>query len=78
MTKEDWDSLTACPGWSAMRAYLRDFRGSIMNQWAGGKLKGTAGDEAAVRCEILADLAEIDWESIDRFYRPKQEPAQEP
>lgn len=70
MTKEDWDSLTACPGWLAMRGYLMDYRNSIMNQWADGKLKGPLADEAAMRCEILSDVANMDWESIDKFYRP--------
>lgn len=71
MTSEDWESLQACPGWDALRKYLRDYRGKIMEQWASGKIK-TDADKAAIRCEILGDLADMDWASIEQFYAPPQ------
>lgn len=73
MRKEDWESLQGNPGWGAMRQYLRDYRARIMEQWASGKIK-TDADKAAIRCEILGDLADMDWDSIDKFYRPPQGP----
>lgn len=77
MTKEEWQSLQGCPGWDAMRRYLMDYRARIMEQWATGRfpLRGATQDasiaiEAQVRCEILGDLADMDWASIESFYAP--------
>lgn len=73
MRKEDWESLQGNPGWSAMRQYLRDYRERIKEQWASGKLNDHSR-EAAIHCEILGDLADMDWASIDKFYNaPKDE-----
>lgn len=73
MQKEDWESLQGCPGWAAMRQYLRDYRERIKEQWALGTIRGFEVDKAAIRCEIMADIADMDWASIDNFYRPPQD-----
>lgn len=75
MTKEDWESLTSCPGWSALRQYLRDYRTATMNQWANGSFDSDspAGIRAQMLCSTLSDLAGMDWDSIDNFYRPPQQ-----
>lgn len=70
MSKEDWESLQGNRGWSALRQYLRDYRERIKESWADGRLKGFEAEKAALRCEIMGDLAEMDWDSIDNFYRP--------
>lgn len=72
MNKEEWASLQGCPGWFALRQYLRDYRERIKEGWALGQVG--ANTNAQVRCEILADLADMDWASIDNFYRPPQGP----
>lgn len=71
MTKEDWASLQGCPGWSALRQYLRDYRERLKEEWAQGKM-GALNAEAMFKCQILGDLADMDWDSIDSFYRPPQ------
>lgn len=73
MQKEDWESLQGCPGWSALRQYLRDYRERIKESWAGGQIGPGSAVDAQVRCEILHDLAGMDWASIDNFYRPPQD-----
>lgn len=70
MQKEDWESLQGCPGWSAMRQYLRDYRERIKESWATGMIPVELA--AQIRCEILHDIADMDWASIDNFYRPPQ------
>lgn len=72
MNHEQWSSLTASPGWKPFQKLLRDFRESIKEQWAVGKVPNI--DDARARCEILADLSDLDWDSIDRFYNPDKEP----
>lgn len=72
MTREEWQSLQGCPGWDAMRRYLMDYRARIMEQWASGGIKDRDGS-AALRCEIMGDLADMDWDSIKKFYAPPQE-----
>lgn len=69
MTKDDWESLTGNRGWSALRQYLRDYRERVKEEWAQGKL-GALSAEAMFKCQVLGDLADMDWDSIDNFYRP--------
>lgn len=72
MKREHWEALSACSGWDAMKAFLMDSRSKIMEQIADGKIPDESLKEAIFRCQNLKDLAEMDWETIEKFYRPNQ------
>lgn len=75
MSKEQWESLQGNAGWAALRQFLRDYRERLKEHWASGSLRDPEiARGAAIRAEILGDLADMDWDTIDNFYRPPTEP----
>lgn len=79
MTAEEWASLQGNPGWDALRQYIRDYRGRIMDEWANHVFDADSpyGIRAQIRCEVLHDVAEMDWASIERFYAKPEEPKEQ-
>ncbi len=65
MTKEDWSSLQACPGWDALKRYLLEFRTELANRMADGS---APHPETMYRCQALKDLATLEWKDIAGFY----------
>jgi hypothetical protein len=55
--------------------FLRDYRLSLMEQWAAGALRDKEEMLAMGRCHLALDLVELSDEFISEFYRqpPKEE-----
>lgn len=68
MTHDDWELLQACPGWAALRQYLRDHRDGVKEQWGSGQMPDLEMPKAAVRCEIEGHLAGLEWRDVATFY----------
>lgn len=77
-SKDDWAALSASSGWSAMKRYLTDNRAKLMEQIAEGTFGDKSLSEAIIRCQNLKDLAEMDWETIRKFYGLPEENATKP
>jgi hypothetical protein len=76
MTHEEWLSLQGSSGWRSFRTYCVDYRDRIMEKWANGELKNP--DEGMYKCQILGDIADLDWDSISSFYGLEQEQDNDP
>lgn len=74
MTKDEYESLIACPGWTAMKRYLMDARAKIVEGVMDGKIGEDKRSEAIFRAQDLKDTAEIDWPTIAKFYDIPLEP----
>ena len=72
MTIDEWSALQACTGWCAMRRYLLDCRSQIMEVMADGQCNDVP--DAIAKCQIMKDLATIEWADIERFYATPEEP----
>ena len=72
MTADEWASLQACTGWYAMRRYLLDSRGQIMEMMAEGKCDDMP--MAIANCQVRKDIATLEWADIERFYATPEEP----
>ena len=71
MNSDEWSSLTSSPGWQPFLNYLADYREAIKERWARGEKLDAA--LAQLRCEIIGDIINMDFETIDHFYRPDKE-----
>ncbi len=72
-TRDLWDSLSHSPGWAAMKQFLVDHREKLKEQIAEGALNPSDTQQAIVRCQNIKDLAEMDWETIRKFYEPPED-----
>lgn len=52
--------------------FLRDYRQSLMEQWAAGGLQDKEGLLALGRCQLADDLAGLDADYIQEFYRQRK------
>lgn len=68
MTKDDWASLTSCPGWDAFKGYLMAERQKLADEVMDGQVKDPDLKEAIFRAQNLKDIAEMDWRTIAKFY----------
>lgn len=66
MQREEWESLLGCPGWAAMKRYFHDYREAVKEQLAVGKAPHA---ESVAMCTALADIINMDFDSIENFYR---------
>jgi hypothetical protein len=54
--------------------YLTDYRQSLMERWAAGKLQEPESTMAMGQCQMLLELTSLDDDTIGNFYRqqPKE------
>ena len=71
MTKDEWVSLAGAPGWPKLKQYLRDVRERSKENIAEGNISGVRLTETILQCQLLKDLAEMDYETIEKFYEEK-------
>lgn len=76
MTRDEWDSLTASSGWPKLKQYLRDARERRKEVIAGGSIRGDKLTEAILQCQVLKDVAEMDFDTIQQFYEEPDESRQ--
>lgn len=70
MKIEDWQSLAGNPGWEAFKAYLTANREKIKEGLAEGRYKTLdAVQEAVAFCQVYKDMVEMDWPTIEKFYK---------
>lgn len=74
MTKDEYESLIASPGWDAMKRYLLEARAKLVEGVMDGAIQASARDEAIFRAQGLKDIAEMDWPTIAKFYDIPLEP----
>lgn len=73
MKLEDWQSLNGNPGWEAFKDYLTANREKIKEGLAEGQYKTLTDVQGAVAfCQVFKDLVEMDWPTIEKFYKPEQ------
>lgn len=78
MLKDEWESLVGSTGWPKLRQYLRDVRERSKENIAEGKVCGDKLTETILQCQLLKDLSEMDFDTIQRFYEASNEPRQTP
>jgi hypothetical protein len=77
LTDDEFDAWKAHPTTPKVLRYLFDLRASLMEAWAEGGIATDAWPEYQAHCALLKQLSEIDFETIDQFYHPPTEAADE-
>jgi hypothetical protein len=68
LTKDEFEGWLSHPTTEKFRRYLFDLRATHKEDWALNNIAPNAWDEYRVKCGLLKELCEIDFETIDRFY----------
>lgn len=71
MTREEWESLVASPGWGALKQFMRDRRADVMEALAGDHIVVSDREKAIRECIIYKELSDLTWEQVEHFYKPK-------
>ena len=69
MSKEDYQQWKDHPLTQQFHQFLRDYRKKWMEEWAMGALQGAEAIQAAERCQMAAELANLPDDWIENFYR---------
>jgi len=71
MTKEEYQQWKDHPLTKQFHQYLRDYRQTLMEKWAQGGYHPSSPDGlmAVARCQMADEIATLDDDSIDEFYR---------
>ena len=72
MTREDWESLVSSPGWPAFKAFLRARRADVMEAIAGDHIIVSDREKAIRECIVYQELADLTWDKVEDFYKPKE------
>jgi len=75
MELEEWQALVGRPEWRKFEQYLEDWRAQILDRIADGEFqvadraeRDTLTTDAIVRCQVMRDLVELQFETIGEFY----------
>lgn len=78
MTKADWAAFRHSPGYKLLQVFLKDFQESL-NRAAWAHLKEASQPDntlllkMATRANVLMEIAELEFESIQQFYGVENE-----
>ncbi len=70
LTKDDLEAWRVHPVTEVVHQYLRDFAAHIREQWSQGE---NWTEQARFQVQNLEDLADLDLNSIESFYEPKED-----
>jgi hypothetical protein len=71
MSKEEYQQWVDHPGTKQFHQYLKDYRLALMEKWAQGSLPPDSPESlmAVARCQMADEIATLDDDSVDDFYR---------
>lgn len=79
LTQQEWAEWKLHPVTKVYLRYLKDNREHFKEIWAAGNLTSPSLEasaqkniEAISKCQVLQDLAELDYESIEAFYKTEE------
>lgn len=72
LTADQFQAWKAQPATRRVLQYLRDYRESLKEEWAEGRVKPEALEECQAKCQVLKDLAELDFSTIEQFYTSEE------
>ena len=73
LTKENYQQWVNHPQTKEFHQYLKDYRKTLMERWAQGKLSEVDNLMAIARAQMADDILTLDDDSISQFYESFKE-----